>query len=326
MKIYWFGGDEAIQPETLVEHARLAEAAGFDGMLVSEHFHPWVDDAGAAGFAFATLGAMAVVTKKLEFMTAVTTPLWRFHPAVVAQAAATLSRLSQGRFALGVGTGENINEAALGFELPPYAERSARMAEALQIMSRLLAGERVDFDGRFYTTNAAKLYSPPVGRVPIYVATGGPKGAAAAGGSSDGVIVSVRDTDEARTSVIEPARSAAAAAGRRPPTVVAMHWSILASDDREAMQALAPWRGLRAPSRAALHDPAILRAEADALPPNEILERYTVLRSADDYVRNYGRIAQELAPDVLGIQTTSVDQAATIAMLGKSVLGELRKL
>lgn len=88
----------------------LAEAVGFDAVVVSEHFHPWVDDRGAAGFAYSTIGAMAQATENLEFITGVTTPLFRFHPAIVAQAAATLDRLSGRRFTLGVGTGENIKD------------------------------------------------------------------------------------------------------------------------------------------------------------------------------------------------------------------------
>lgn len=137
----YFCGHEQWQPEVLVEHARLAEAAGFDMVVVSEHFHPWVDDESASGFAFSTIGAMAATTSSIEFATGVTTPLFRYHPAVVAQAAATLDRLSGGRFTLGVGTGENINEGPLGYEFPAYAERNARMREALEIMRRLLDGE-----------------------------------------------------------------------------------------------------------------------------------------------------------------------------------------
>lgn len=326
MKIYWFGGSEAIQPEVLVEHARLAEHAGFDGMLVSEHFQPWVDDAGAAGFAFSTIGAMAASTNRLRFMTAVTTPLWRFHPAVVAQAAATLDRLSNGRFDLGVGTGENINEAALGYSLPPYAERAERMREALLIMRKLLDGERVDFRGTFYKADGVKLYSPPAGRVLITLAAGGPKSAQLAGELADGVIVSVKDGDEAREKVIEPVRLAARNADRARPVVVATHWSVQARDRHEALEALRPWRGLRAPSRASIYDPALLRAEADALDPADLVSRYTLVDGPEAYVREYSAIVAAVKPDILGIQTTSTDLADTIAMLGESVLPQLRQL
>src|SRR4051812_23672462 len=101
-KLFYFLGHEQFQPEVLVKHAILAEKAGFDGLLISEHFNPWVADAGAAGFAFSTIAAIAQVTEKVQLMTGVTTPLFRFHPAVVAQAAATIDRLSGGRFILGV--------------------------------------------------------------------------------------------------------------------------------------------------------------------------------------------------------------------------------
>ena len=124
----YFCGHEQFHPETLVRHAVLAEEAGFDMLMVSEHFHPWVDDVSASGFAFSTLGAIAEATQTVEIATAVTTPLFRYHPGVVAQAAATIDRLSGGRFTLGVGTGENLNEGPLGYTFPKYAERAARMA------------------------------------------------------------------------------------------------------------------------------------------------------------------------------------------------------
>src|SRR6476659_8856681 len=167
-KIYWFCSDEQFQPEDLVRHAEAAEKAGFDGVMISEHFHPWVDDVGTAGFAFSTLGAIAARTENVKLMTAVTAPLFRFHPAVVAQAAATIDRLSGGRMELGIGTGENINEGPLGFTLPPYNERNARLRESVEIMRRLFEGETVDFEGNYYRTDGAKLYSPPIGYLPIF--------------------------------------------------------------------------------------------------------------------------------------------------------------
>ncbi len=142
-----------------MRHAVLAEEAGFDMLMVSEHFHPWVDDVSASGFAFSTLGAIAEATDSVEIATAVTTPLFRYHPGVVAQAAATIDRLSEGRFTLGVGTGENLNEGPLGYPFPKYAERAARMDEALEIMRRLLDGEELTCQGQWYRTDRARLYS-----------------------------------------------------------------------------------------------------------------------------------------------------------------------
>lgn len=324
-RLAYFCGHEQWQPEVLVRHARLAEEAGFDMVVVSEHFHPWVDDAGASGFAFATIGAMAAITDRVEFATGVTTPLFRFHPAVVAQAAATLDRLSGGRFWLGVGTGENINEGPLGYEFPRYAERASRMGEALEIMRRLLDGEKLSYQGRYYTTDRAKLYSPPLRRVPILLAAGGPKSAALAGERADGVVTSVKDPADTLTQVTEPMREAAAAAGNPSPTVLATRWSIHAANEEEAWQAIYPWRGLRAPGRLEAVDPAELRQRADQLPRQEVLGRYPRVATPDDILATYLPLVTELRADIVCLQMASLDQEALIDLLGAEVLPKLRR-
>ena len=320
----YFCGHEQWQPEQLVRHAVLAEEAGFDYIVVSEHFHPWVDDVGASGFAFSTIGAIAQATSKVEIATGVTTPLFRYHPAIVAQAAATLDRLSGGRFHLGVGTGENLNEGPLGYEFPKYAERAARMTEAIEIMRRLLDGEKVTFEGHYYNTDRARLYSPPVSHVPIWLAAGAPKTSALAARMADGIITSVKDPAVTREKVIEPARAAALEAQRRTPWVLATRWSIFAHSDDEAWEALQAWRGLRAPGRLDAVDPMELRIRADQMPRNEVLDQYSRVTSADDYVETYLPLVTEVDAKVVTIQTTSLDQESTIAMLGRDVLPRLR--
>ena len=325
-KFAYFCGHEQWHPEQLVEHARLAEQAGFDMLVVSEHFHPWVDDNSAAGFAWSTIGAMAAATNNVAFATGVTTPLWRYHPAVVAQAAATLDRLSAGRFNLGVGTGENINEGPLGFEFPGYAERAARMREALQIMRRLLDGEKLTFSGEFYKTDRAKLYSPPLGAVPIWLAAGGPKSAALAARLADGIITSVKDPATTIERVLDPARIAADEAGRPMPQVLATRWSVLAESADEAWEALQPWRGLRAPGRLEAVDPADLRERADLLPREEVLSRYSIVADPDQIVETYRPLVESCAADVVTLQMTSVDQESLIKTLGSEVLPRLRAI
>jgi coenzyme F420-dependent glucose-6-phosphate dehydrogenase len=325
-KFAYFAGHEQWQPEVLVEHARIAEDAGFDMVVVSEHFHPWVDDFSAAGFAFSTIGAMAAATEHIEFATGVTTPLFRYHPGVVAQAAATLDRLCQGRFTLGVGTGENINEGPLGYEFPDYAERNARMTESLEIMRRLLDGEKLTFEGKYYRTDRAKLYSPPLGPVPILMAAGGPKSATLAGERAQGVVTSVKDPAETIEKVVAPAQAAAAAAGRPDPIILATRWSILAENDDEAWQALYSWRGLRAPGRLEAVDPADLREMADAMPREEILGRYTMVRSPDEIFAAYRPLVEDLGADIVAFQMASLDQPALITLLGSEVLPRMRAL
>lgn len=325
-KFAYFCGHEQWQPEELVAHAALAEKSGFDMVVVSEHFHPWVDDRSASGFAFSTIGAMAAVTESIEFTTGVTTPLFRYHPGVVAQAAATLDRLSRGRFNLGVGTGENINEGPLGYDFPKYAERNARMNESLEIMRRLLDGEKVTFDGDYYRTDRAKLYSPPLGPVPILMAAGGPKSATLAGQKAQGVITSVKDPADTLERVIEPLRAAAEEAANPDPTVLATRWSIFAENEEQAWEALYSWRGLRAPGRLEAVDPQTLRERADELPRGDVLGRYSLVASPDEIVDVYRPLVEELGADVVTFQMASLDQPALIEMLGREVVPALEAI
>lgn len=321
----YFCGHEQFQPEVLLDHAVLAEASGFDALTVSDHFHPWVDDASACGFAWTWLGALAVRTRRVRIATAVTCPLFHYHPGLVAQAAATVDRLAGGRFALGVGTGEGINERPLGWPFPGYRERAGRIAEAIEIIRRLLAGEKLDYQGTYYRTDKARLYSPPLGPVPIWMAAGGPQSASLAGRLADGLILSMKVPAEAREQVIEPFRAAARTAGRPAPTLVAQRWAILARDEDEAWAALQAWRGLRVEGRLEEVDPAVLRARADAMDRREIIAKYAWARRPEELVGIY-RPLVEVGADIVTLQVTSVDQPKTIETLGREVLPALRAL
>lgn len=323
-KFYYFCGHEQWQPEALVRHAVLAEQVGFDGVLVSEHFHPWVDDESASGFAFSTIGAMAEATERIRLVTGVTTPLFRYHPGVIAQAAATLDRLSNGRFDLGVGTGENINEGPLGYEFPGYSERAARMREALQIMRRLLDGEKLSFEGDYYRTDRARLYSPPIGDVSIFMAAGGPKSSALAAKYAQGIITSVKEPATTFERVIDPARRTADELGSAPLQILASRWSLLAADDDEAWQALQSWRGLRAPGRLEAVDPATLRARADEMPREEVLGRYSLVSTPDEIAATYRPLVDEVGADIVTFQMAALDQESLIRTLGNEVLPRLR--
>ncbi len=326
MKFAWLCSHESYQPEVLVDQAALAERVGFDVVLGSDHFHPWVDDLSAAGFVWSWLGAAAMRTERVEFATSVTCPLFHYHPALIAQAAATVHRLSGGRFMLGVGTGENINEGPMGFEFPGYQERIDRMDEALSIIHRLFAGEKVDHRGRYYTVDKARLYSPPLGELPVLMAAGGPRSAAFAGGNADGLITSVKDTTETNAKVIEPFHTAAHAAGRRDGVVLATRWVVSAGGEDEAWRALGSMRGLRAPGRLDAVDPAVLRQRADEMDRGEILDRYTVVSGSEAVIEAYSPLVSELEADIVAIQVASVDPDATLRMLGEEVLPELRRL
>lgn len=269
------------------------------------------------------LGAVAQATSRVELATSVTAPLYRYHPGLIAQAAATVDRLSDGRFILGVGTGEAINEAPLGYEFPGYTERIARMKEALEIIHGLLAGEKLDVAGEYYTAHTAKLYSPPIGRVPVWMAAGGPKSAAFAGENAEGLITSVKDPAETLERVINPYREAAANRGAGT-TVMATRWVVLAGDDDEAWQALASMRGLRAPGRLETADPMVLRQRADEMDRQEILSKYTVVRNLDQLTEAFRPLVTDVGADYVAIQVASADPVNTIRTIGAEVLPELR--
>jgi coenzyme F420-dependent glucose-6-phosphate dehydrogenase len=325
MKFAWLCSHESYQPEALVEQATAAEEAGFDVVLGSDHFHPWVDDTSAAGFVWSWLGAVAQATRRVELGTAVTCPLFHYHPALVAQMAATTDRLAGGRLLLGVGTGEALNERPLGFPFPGYAERQARMQEALEIMHRLFDGEKLTFDGEHYQTTTAKLYSPPTSAIPVLMAAGGPKSAQFAGTHADGLITSVKHPADTVEKVIAPYRAAATAAGKEH-LVLATRWTVLADNDEAAWQALSSMRGLRAPGRLEATDPAELRIRADEMDPAEVLASYTVVPDAAGLIEAYRPLVTEVGADIVSIQVMSPDPMAAIEVIGKEVLPQLRAL
>ena len=326
VKFSYFLGSEQWQPEEIINHTKLAKNAGFDMVTISEHFHPWVDDQGASNFAWATLGAITSVAPDLDLGTGVTTPLWRMHPAIVAQASATIDRLSNSTFHLGVGTGENLNEGPLGYSFPPYAERAARMKEALFIIRSLLDGEKLDFNGEYYSTEKAKLYSPPRKNVPIWLAAGGPKSAQLASEYTDGLMISVKDPNEAYERVIEPSNAKSKELKKDNLRIHTYRWTVFAENEEDAWKALGPWRGLRAPGRLEAKDPAVLREAADNMERSEILNKYSIAGNIKEIIDIYKPLVTEFNSEIITIQIASANQEKTIELLGDEVLPALKKL
>jgi G6PDH family F420-dependent oxidoreductase len=172
----------------LVEYAARAEETGFDFVAVSDHFHPWTDRQGESPFVWSVLGGIAQATTSIDVITAVTCPTVRIHPAIVAQAAATTASMMPGRFSLGVGTGENLNEHVLGDRWPAAPERLRMLEEAIDLMRRLWSGSFVTHRGEHYTVEGARIYSLPPEPPPILVAAAGKRAAELAGREGDGLI------------------------------------------------------------------------------------------------------------------------------------------
>ncbi|KKG07424.1 TIGR03557 family F420-dependent LLM class oxidoreductase [Methanosarcina mazei] len=187
LKIGYKIGAEQFLPSEMLEQAIVAEKNGFESIDVSDHFHPWSEE-GQACFSWSWLGAAAARTETIELGPGVTCPILRYNPAIIAQAAATVSSLAGGRTYLGVGTGEALNEYPITFEWPAFRERQAMMIEAVQLIRSLWTGEKVDFQGCYYRTKQAKLYTLPKNEIPIYISSLVPKSAYLAGYYGDGLI------------------------------------------------------------------------------------------------------------------------------------------
>ncbi len=196
---------EQFHPQRLLDLAVAAEQAGFDSVWTSDHFQPWRHNDGHAPNALVWLGAASQATRRVKLGTSVLTPSFRYNPAVVAQAFATLSCLAPGRMILGVGTGESLNEVPVGIEWPEQSERFARLREAVTLIQQLFRGERLSFEGQYYRTNNATIYDRPDEPVPIYIAASGPAAARLAGRIADGFICTSGKGAELYTDTLLPA-------------------------------------------------------------------------------------------------------------------------
>jgi coenzyme F420-dependent glucose-6-phosphate dehydrogenase len=229
---YWLSSEEH-GPRALVEHAVQAEAAGFEHAMISDHFHPWTPGQGHAPFVWSVLGAIAHATSALHLATGVTAPILRMHPVVVAHAAATAAVQLEGRFALGLGTGERLNEHVTGAQWPRAAVRRKMLAEAIGIIRKLHDGGDVSVDGSWFTVEHAELYTRPEVPPPIWLAVSGPRSAKLAGEAADGMLSVTADP-----SLVETFEKAG---GEGKPRLGQMHVCWAPDEDSARKTALEWW-------------------------------------------------------------------------------------
>jgi G6PDH family F420-dependent oxidoreductase len=226
-----FLSSEEHGPKPLLDQAQQGEAAGFRSIFISDHFHPWTDRQGESPFVWGVIGAVAASTQ-LKVTTGVTCPLIRIHPAIVAQAAATAQLLLDGRFVLGVGTGEALNEHILGDHWPPVATRLDMLEEAVGILRQMWKGENTTHHGRHYTVENARIYSCPDTPPPIVVSGFGPEARAVAARIGDGFVTTTPD-NEAISDYKEH--------GGRGPTIAALKVCFDTDEARARKQAHELW-------------------------------------------------------------------------------------
>jgi len=290
---------EQFAPRELVEIAVAAEGHGFDSVTVSDHFQPWRHTGGHAPFSLSWMAAVGERTERILIGTSVLTPTFRYNPAVLAQAFATMGCLYPGRIMLGVGTGEALNEIATGFrgageqDWPEFKERFARLRESIRLMRELWTDDRVNFEGEYYSTHDASIYDRPDVPIPVYIAAGGPVVARYAGRSGDGFICTSGKGMELYTEKLLPAVAEGAAAAERDPASIDKMIEIKLSYDPDPERALEDTRfwsplSLSPEQKHSITDPVEMEKAADALPIEQIAKRWIVGSDPDETVEQIG--------------------------------------
>ncbi|GAB4589619.1 glucose-6-phosphate dehydrogenase (coenzyme-F420) [Nocardia sp. NPDC127526] len=291
LKLGYKASAEQFGPRELVEIAVAAEEHGLDSATVSDHFQPWRHNGGHAPFSLAWMAAVGERTERIQLGTSVLTPTFRYNPAVIAQAFATMGCLYPDRIMLGVGSGEALNEIATGFqgEWPEFKERFARLRESVELMRALWTGDRVDFDGQYYKTVGASIYDVPKGGIPVYIAAGGPLVARYAGRAGDGFICTSGKGMDLYTEKLMPAVAEGAAKAGRTVEDIDRMIEIKISYDTDPELALENTRfwaplSLTAEQKHSITDPIEMEAAADALPIEQIAKRWIVASDPDQAV------------------------------------------
>jgi coenzyme F420-dependent glucose-6-phosphate dehydrogenase len=274
---------EEHSPRDLVAYARRAEDSGFDFASISDHFHPWTDRQGQSPFVWSVLGAISQATERIELVTGVTCPTVRIHPAIVAQAAATTAAMMPGRFALGVGSGENLNEHILGDAWPSVVTRLEMLAEAIEVMRGLWDGRLMSHRGTHYRVENARIYTLPDDPIPIYVAGSGEKSVELAGRLGDGFIGLAPDSD-----MLEGFDSAGGS-GKPKYCEVNVCWAESKDGARETVRRYWPVAGVQGQLMQELALPAHFEQAAEPIPTDAIVASVVCGPDPDEHIETIRR-------------------------------------
>jgi coenzyme F420-dependent glucose-6-phosphate dehydrogenase len=331
LRIGYKASAEQFGPRDLVEFAVRAEELGLDSVTMSDHFLPWRTEGGHAPFSLACLAAVGERTSRIQIGTSVLTPTFRYNPAVIAQAFATMSLLTQGRMMLGVGTGEALNETAVsGRDWPDFKERFARLREAVRLMRALWTEDNVSFDGDFYQTVDASIFDRPEHPVPVYIAAGGPVVAKYAGLAGDGLICTSGKGMDLYTDKLLPAVDAGLEAAGRSNEGYDRMLEVKLSYDRDPDRALENCRfwaplSLSAEQKQSVESPAEMERLADELPIEDVAQRWIVSSDPDEVVEKI-RPYVDAGLNHLVAHCPGDDQERFLTQFSADVVPRLREL
>jgi coenzyme F420-dependent glucose-6-phosphate dehydrogenase len=319
MRIYYGAGHEMFPPRELLRHAQLAAEAGFDGIACSDHFQPWWEP-GQSGHAWPWLGAVGATIPDVQLGTAVTPAVRRYHPALVAQAFATLEQMFPGRVFLGYGSGESLNESPFGLDWPSGEEQLEMMDEALDMIRRLWSGETIGSGSKHFPTKAAKLHTRPDAPPKLYVSAFHEGAARVAARHADGLWT--LGDPEIAPKVIETYKGE----GGKPEIVLQALVSWADTDER-ALEGARVWKGAQPPEYYVddWHDPQRMYEHAEETIPDDAYAEKAVI-SADPAV-HVERLSQleELGATAIAVMNCSgADPEGAIRTYGEHVLPRLR--
>jgi G6PDH family F420-dependent oxidoreductase len=316
-KIGYQLSSEEHRPEDLVRYARMAEEHGFDYATISDHFHPWIDAQGQSPFVWSVIGAIAEATREVPLGTWVTCPTTRIHPAIIAQAAATSASLMPGRFFLGVGTGENLNEHILGHAWPETEVRQARLEEAIEVIRLLWQGGNRSHHGQYYTVQNARLYTLPDELPPLLVAVGGPRSAELAGRVGDGLISTAPEA--------EMVRAFDAAGGRGKPHYgsVTVCWAADEASARKTAHRVWPTSAMESSLSWELPLPEHFQDVAKLLTEDAVAEEIVCGPDPDRYVEAIDEYV-ESGFDHVAVHQVGPDQEGFFRFFAREVMPRLR--
>ena len=328
LKLGWKAGTEQYPPEELLEYAITEENAGFDSIDASDHFHPWAEK-GQASFVWSWLGAVAAKTNKIMMGTGVTCPTLRYHPAVIAQAAATVACLAPRRFFLGLGTGEALNEYSATGQWPDYKVRQNQLAEAIELIRALWTGEKVTHKGVYYQTRQAKLYTRPSEPIPVYISTMVPNSARFAGKYGDGLITVGGEEPEIYRAIFQNFVAGAKEAGKDPsrmPRMVELAVAYTDDEEKAIEYRQAYWAGTFIPAlfTERIYTPKMSEENGKVVGPDTI--RQSVCISADPEIHiKFAQQYIDLGFDHLFFHSAGPDQRVFLEGYGRDVLPRLRQ-
>ena len=328
LRLGWKAGTEQYSPDELLDYAVAAERAGFDCIDASDHFHPWAEK-GQASFVWSWLGAAAARTTKIVLGTGLTCPILRYHPAVIAQAAATMACLAPRRFYLGVGTGEALNEYAATGEWPAYNVRRARLEEAIALMRALWTGEKITHAGDHYETHQAKLYTRPREPIPVYVSTLVPNSARFAGKHGDGLITVGGQEPDTYREILREFAAGAVEAGKNPndmPRMIELGVAYTDDADKAIETRKAYWAGSMVPAlfTERIYTPEMSEQNGKVVGADTIRQSACISANSEDHIK-FAQTYIDLGFDQLIFHSAGPDQQGFIEAYGRDVLPRLRK-